>query len=124
MPPNSSVGDVSLTACNNNILTRGRAWAIALSQRSTVNEEISEVCFLSSKDGMDERLLYRFASLTLNLGLITLCCFNSIGHLFRKNKIKNKNSWSLHVIARIRDESPILYYCITPLWTVSDFVID
>ncbi|XP_054794836.1 uncharacterized protein LOC129300296 isoform X2 [Prosopis cineraria] len=60
VPSNSSVGDVSLTTeCDNNILTRGRAWAIGLTQRSTINEEISGVCFSRSEDGMDERLLYR-----------------------------------------------------------------
>ncbi|KAI9108725.1 hypothetical protein K1719_020372 [Acacia pycnantha] len=60
VPSNSSVGDVSLTTeCDNNILIPGRAWAIGLTQRSTINEEISELCFPISKDGMDEILLYR-----------------------------------------------------------------
>ncbi|XP_028797840.1 uncharacterized protein LOC114753327 [Neltuma alba] len=59
-PSNSSVEDVSLTTeCDNDILTHGRAWAIGLTQRSTINEEISEVCFPRGKEGMDERLLYR-----------------------------------------------------------------
>ncbi|KAF7840077.1 TLD domain-containing protein KIAA1609-like protein [Senna tora] len=59
VPPNSSAGDVSFTTCDNNVLTHGRAWAIALTQRSSINEEILDVCFPSSKDGVDDRLLYR-----------------------------------------------------------------
>lgn len=82
MPSNSSVGDVSLTTeCDNKILTHGRAWAIGLTQRSTINEEISEVCFPRSEDGTDERLLYRFVSLNLISGLIPHLCFNSVEHL-------------------------------------------
>lgn len=76
---NSSVGDISSTAVCDYILTHGRAWAISITQRSAVNEEISRA-FMSSGGGMDESLLYRFASLMLSHSFIMLFCFNNFGH--------------------------------------------
>lgn len=82
MPSNSSVADVSLTTeCDHCILTHGRAWAISLTQKTTINEEISDLCFPRSKDEMDERLLYRFVFFNLVSGLIPHSCFDSVGHL-------------------------------------------
>ncbi|KAI4345120.1 hypothetical protein L6164_012277 [Bauhinia variegata] len=58
--PDSFTGDIpSITVCDHNILTHGRAWAISLTQKSAVNEEISRVCFPSSGDDMDDNLVYR-----------------------------------------------------------------
>ncbi|KAJ7966843.1 TLD domain-containing protein [Quillaja saponaria] len=58
--PNSSAGHVSsTTTCDSNLLTRGRAWAISLTLRSTMSEEILRACFLINGDGMHENLLYR-----------------------------------------------------------------
>ncbi|KAJ1378262.1 TLDc domain [Sesbania bispinosa] len=54
----SSVGDTSSTAACDYILSQGRAWAISITQRSAVNEEISRA-FISSGAGMDDSLLYR-----------------------------------------------------------------
>ncbi|KAK7316975.1 hypothetical protein RJT34_00827 [Clitoria ternatea] len=54
----SSVGDISLTAACDYIFTQGRAWAISITQKSTVNEEISRV-FIRNGDGMDDNLIYR-----------------------------------------------------------------
>ncbi|XP_041024746.1 uncharacterized protein LOC121265253 [Juglans microcarpa x Juglans regia] len=56
----SSVGDLSSTkTCSSFLLTRGRAWAISLTLRSTISEEISQVCFPSTGDGTHENLLYQ-----------------------------------------------------------------
>jgi hypothetical protein len=66
----SSVGDISSTkACHSNLLTRGRAWAISLTLRSTLSEEISRVCFASDDDASDANLLYQFVILPDNLVL-------------------------------------------------------
>jgi hypothetical protein len=61
----SSVGEISSTTTCDSILTQGRAWAISITQRSTINEEISRA-FISSGAGIDENLIYRFVSLILN----------------------------------------------------------
>jgi hypothetical protein len=63
----SSVGEISSTTTTtcDSILTQGRAWAISITQRSTINEEISRA-FISSGAGIDENLIYRFVSLILN----------------------------------------------------------
>lgn len=55
---NSSTGDISSAGACDYILTQGRAWAISITQKSTVNDEISRV-FLCSGSGMDKNLLYR-----------------------------------------------------------------
>jgi hypothetical protein len=66
----SSVGDISSTkACHSNLLTRGRAWAISLTLRSALSEEISRVCFASDDDASDANLLYQFVILPDNLVL-------------------------------------------------------
>lgn len=70
----SSVGDISSPAAYDYILTQGRAWAISITQKSTRNEEISRA-FISNGGGMDNNLLYRFASLTLKHSFIMLLCF-------------------------------------------------
>ncbi|RDX57874.1 hypothetical protein CR513_62850 [Mucuna pruriens] len=54
----SSVGDSSSVAAYDYILTQGSAWAISITQKSTVNEEISKV-FISNGGGMDDNLVYR-----------------------------------------------------------------
>ncbi|WJX34624.1 hypothetical protein P8452_22723 [Trifolium repens] len=54
----SSVGEISSTTTCDSILTQGRAWAISITQRSTINEEISRA-FISSGAGIDENLIYR-----------------------------------------------------------------
>lgn len=54
-------GDISSAhACSSNLLTRGNAWAVSLTMRNTISEELSRVCFSSNTDGADENLLYRF----------------------------------------------------------------
>lgn len=75
----SAVGDISSTATHDYILTRGRAWAISITQRTTVNEEISRA-FISGGDGIDDNLLYRCASLTLSHRFIMLILFKYLGH--------------------------------------------
>lgn len=59
-PSRSSGHDLSATAvCNTNLLTRGRAWAISLTLRGTLSEEILKACFPSCGDGTSDSLLYR-----------------------------------------------------------------
>ncbi|PHT51446.1 hypothetical protein CQW23_11193 [Capsicum baccatum] len=41
------------------LLNSGRAWAISLTLRGTLNEEISKACFPSAADEVDDYLLYR-----------------------------------------------------------------
>lgn len=66
----TSVGEISSTkACHSNLLTRGRAWTISLTLRSTISEEISRVCFASDDDATDDNLLYQFVILPDNLVL-------------------------------------------------------
>lgn len=45
--------------CNTNLLISGRAWAISLSLRSPIYEEISKICFPSNAGDINENLLYR-----------------------------------------------------------------
>ncbi|XP_027333194.1 uncharacterized protein LOC113848033 [Abrus precatorius] len=54
----SSVGDISSTDASNYILTQGRAWAISITQKSTVNDEISRA-FISNGSRLDDNLIYR-----------------------------------------------------------------
>ncbi|XP_075082206.1 uncharacterized protein LOC107764097 isoform X2 [Nicotiana tabacum] len=42
-----------------NLLTCGRAWAISLTLRSTMSEEMSKACFPSTAEEVDDYLLYR-----------------------------------------------------------------
>ncbi|KAK9270994.1 hypothetical protein L1049_026582 [Liquidambar formosana] len=59
-PSSSSVDDIPSTErCDTYLLTRGRAWAISLTMRSKISEEILRVCFPSNGDGVDDALLYR-----------------------------------------------------------------
>ncbi|KMS99635.1 hypothetical protein BVRB_1g022040 [Beta vulgaris subsp. vulgaris] len=53
------VGTSSDTAWEYHLLTRGRAWAISLSQRSSISEEMLRICFSSNTDVIEESLLYR-----------------------------------------------------------------
>ncbi|KAK2971475.1 hypothetical protein RJ640_020881 [Escallonia rubra] len=56
----SSVHDTpSTTECSTHLLTCGRAWAISLTLRSTVREEILKICFASHVDEKIGNLLYR-----------------------------------------------------------------
>jgi hypothetical protein len=64
----SSVRNMPSTKlCNSKLLTCGRAWAISLTLRSTMNEEILRLCFPSDGDGTDENLLYQFVILPIDL---------------------------------------------------------
>ncbi|KAK7350865.1 hypothetical protein VNO77_09885 [Canavalia gladiata] len=54
----SSAGDILATAACDYLLTQGRAWAISITQKSSVNEEISRA-FISNGGGMDDNLIYR-----------------------------------------------------------------
>ncbi|KAG5031742.1 hypothetical protein JHK82_015339 [Glycine max] len=63
----SSGGDISSTAAYDYILTQGRAWAISITQKSTVKEEISRA-FISNGGGMDDNLLYRSSTHGRGLG--------------------------------------------------------
>ncbi|PON93859.1 TLDc domain containing protein [Trema orientale] len=57
---NSSAGDISSTnVYGSYLLSRGIAWAISLTMRSTISEELSRACFFSNTDRTDENLLYR-----------------------------------------------------------------
>ncbi|GFQ07189.1 hypothetical protein PHJA_002863000 [Phtheirospermum japonicum] len=49
----------SLAICETNLLTPGRAWAISLTLRGPINEEISKACFPTDFDEINENLLYR-----------------------------------------------------------------
>ncbi|KAG6696110.1 hypothetical protein I3842_09G131000 [Carya illinoinensis] len=74
----SSVGELSSTkTCNSFLLTRGRAWAISLTLRSTISEEISQVCFPSTGDGTHDNLLYQFVILLIDLTLLN-CCLSHV----------------------------------------------
>lgn len=41
------------------LLNSGRAWAISLTLRGNLSEEISKVCFPSAAEEVDDYLLYR-----------------------------------------------------------------
>ncbi|KAJ8762205.1 hypothetical protein K2173_007361 [Erythroxylum novogranatense] len=59
-PSNSSLGDTSPTNdFGNYILTRGRAWGISLSMRSSISTEIMKPFFPDSREKADDKLLYR-----------------------------------------------------------------
>ncbi|CAN8273130.1 unnamed protein product [Cochlearia groenlandica] len=59
-PSKSAGGDDSASkTCENVFLTCGRAWAISLTSKSTINEEILSSCFPCSSDETNENLLYR-----------------------------------------------------------------
>jgi len=60
----SSAGDISSIAAHDYLLTQGRAWAISITNKSRVNEEISGA-FISNEGGTGDNL-YRFASVALN----------------------------------------------------------
>lgn len=56
----TSSNDASFAkACEAHILTRGRAWAVSLSQRSSISEEIMRICFPCNIDVIEDSLLYR-----------------------------------------------------------------
>uniref|UniRef100_A0A5B7CE16 TLDc domain-containing protein n=1 Tax=Davidia involucrata TaxID=16924 RepID=A0A5B7CE16_DAVIN len=58
-PSCSPVSDFTSTmTCNTHLLTCGRAWAISLTLRSTMTDEILKACFPSNGDGTNENLLY------------------------------------------------------------------
>ncbi|XP_048130802.1 uncharacterized protein LOC115738609 isoform X2 [Rhodamnia argentea] len=59
-PSNSSSGDItSVEASGAYLLTPGRAWAISLTVRNALREEILRHCFFSNCDEIEESLLYR-----------------------------------------------------------------
>ncbi|KAL2894772.1 TLD domain-containing protein 1 [Bienertia sinuspersici] len=49
----------SAKECNSHLLTCGRAWAVSLTQRSNISEEILRICFPSNVDVIEDNLLYR-----------------------------------------------------------------
>ncbi|XP_062101766.1 uncharacterized protein LOC133807445 isoform X2 [Humulus lupulus] len=58
----SEVGETSTSnLCVSSLLSRGIAWAISLTMRNTISEELSRVCFLTNMEAeeTDENLLYR-----------------------------------------------------------------
>ncbi|CAL8995592.1 unnamed protein product [Prunus brigantina] len=55
----SVVENSSTMAYSSHLLSSGMAWAISLTLRGTISEEISKVCFPSKTDGIDKNLLYR-----------------------------------------------------------------
>ncbi|CAK9178436.1 unnamed protein product [Ilex paraguariensis] len=58
--PCSSLNDVSsTTVCNTNLLTPGRAWALSLTLKGSMKEEILKACFPSDTDATNENILYR-----------------------------------------------------------------
>ncbi|GAV76083.1 TLD domain-containing protein [Cephalotus follicularis] len=60
VPSSSSSCYTSETkACDTVLLTLGRAWAISLTLKGVVSEEILKTCFPCEDDGTDENLLYR-----------------------------------------------------------------
>lgn len=57
----SSVGEISTArADSSNLLTCGIAWAVSLTLRSILSEEMLKRCFPSKAGETDENLLYRF----------------------------------------------------------------
>lgn len=59
-PSNSSSGDItSVETSGAHLLTPGRAWAISLTARNALREEILTLCFFSNCDKIEENLLYR-----------------------------------------------------------------
>ncbi|KAL9313827.1 hypothetical protein ACSQ67_019279 [Phaseolus vulgaris] len=63
----SSVGDISSIAAHDYLLTQGRAWAISITNKSRVNEEISGA-FISNGGGMGDKLVYRSSTHGRGLG--------------------------------------------------------
>ncbi|XP_038898639.1 uncharacterized protein LOC120086186 [Benincasa hispida] len=56
----SSAVDIDSPETSNSfVLSRGTAWAVSLTQRGGIREEITKICFLISGDGNYENLLYR-----------------------------------------------------------------
>ncbi|CAG7906455.1 hypothetical protein HID58_014992 [Brassica napus] len=59
-PSKSAGGDDSASkTCDNTLLTCGRAWAISLTSKNTLSEEILSSCFPCNGDEPNENLLYR-----------------------------------------------------------------
>ncbi|ESW09687.1 hypothetical protein PHAVU_009G147800 [Phaseolus vulgaris] len=63
----SSVGVISSIAAHDYLLTQGRAWAISITNKSRVNEEISGA-FISNGGGMGDKLVYRSSTHGRGLG--------------------------------------------------------
>ncbi|VVB09255.1 unnamed protein product [Arabis nemorensis] len=59
--PSKSTGgeDSASKTCENTLLTCGRAWAISLTCKNTISEEILSSCFPCNSDETNENLLYR-----------------------------------------------------------------
>jgi hypothetical protein len=56
----SSLREISSEkACNSCLLTCGKAWAISLTIRSAISQEILNPYFPSNSDATDENLIYR-----------------------------------------------------------------
>ncbi|XP_027903058.1 uncharacterized protein LOC114163139 [Vigna unguiculata] len=66
-PNSSSAGDISSIAAHHYLLTQGRAWAISITNKSRVSEEISGA-FISNGSGIDDNLIYRSSTHGRGLG--------------------------------------------------------
>lgn len=55
----SNVSAEDTSPAKAHLLTCGRAWALSLSQRSSISEEILRICFPCNDDVIEESLLYR-----------------------------------------------------------------
>lgn len=97
----SSVGELSSTkTCNSFLLTRGRAWAISLTLRSTISEEISQVCFPSTGDGTHDNLLYQFVILLIDLTLLN-CCLSHVMLVDIVNGLWGSSNRNCHPLGKL-----------------------
>ncbi|KAM6574261.1 hypothetical protein CsatA_022588 [Cannabis sativa] len=79
----SELGETSTSnVCVSHLLARGIAWAISLTMRNTISEELSRICFLSNMEaeGADENLLYRFVIFASEVFFLVWAILGS-GHL-------------------------------------------
>lgn len=87
----------SSATSDHHLLTCGRAWAISLTLRDSMNEEILKACFPTEVDEATENLLYRLvhSSVILKVGLFV---FNVI-YISTSFSSKLYTSWSsFHVL--------------------------
>lgn len=60
----------SIAKSSSYLLTRGMAWSISLTLRSTMRDEILKTCFAPDLDEVIENILYRFVFLFIFFVLI------------------------------------------------------
>ncbi|KOM41154.1 hypothetical protein LR48_Vigan04g135200 [Vigna angularis] len=63
----SSPGDISSISAHHHLLTQGRAWAVSITNKSRVSEEISGA-FISNGSGIGDNLVYRSSTHGRGLG--------------------------------------------------------